>query len=119
MPKFHLWGNGDLALFAFSNSEPYPNVNGFEDLFEENEALSDVGQRLFGSVTPYTLGKIQFTSGSTKLPKGVQVTHGMMISNQVGIAQMWPFWEPDEAVVDWLPWNHTFALAVTSFSTWS
>lgn len=108
MPKFHLWDTGDLTLFAFSVGKSYRNVNRFEELFEENETLSNAGQRLFDSVSPDTLGKIQFTSGSTKLPKGVQVTHGMMVSNQVGIAQMWSFWEPDEVVVDWLPWNHTF-----------
>jgi len=59
-------------------------------------------------VTGDTLAKIQFTSGSTDLPKGVQVTHKMMVTNQVGIAQVWPFLDSDEVVVDWLPWNHTF-----------
>jgi feruloyl-CoA synthase len=32
----------------------------------------------------------------------------MMVTNQVGIAQVWPFLDSDEVVVDWLPWNHTF-----------
>ena len=36
------------------------------------------------------------------------VTHGMMVSNQVGIHQMWPFMDSNEVIVDWLPWNHTF-----------
>ena len=32
----------------------------------------------------------------------------MMVTNQVAIAQVWPFLDSDEVVVDWLPWNHTF-----------
>ncbi len=32
----------------------------------------------------------------------------MQTSNQVGIAQLWPFVGQDEVAVDFLPWNHTF-----------
>ncbi len=108
MPKLNQWDSGDLQLYAFSNSETHDNVAPFDDLFAGDETLSADGQACFEAVTPDTLAKIQFTSGSTNLPKGVEVTHGMMVTNQVGIAQMWPFLGKDEVVVDWLPWNHTF-----------
>jgi len=108
MPKLNQWENGDLQIFAFSNSQSHKNVLPFEDLLTGNDDLSPFAQARFDAVTGDTLAKIQFTSGSTNLPKGVQVTHGMQVTNQTGIAQMWPFLEKDEVVLDWLPWNHTF-----------
>ena len=108
MPKLNQWDNGDLQLYAFANSESHQNVQPFEALFDDNDTLSAESQARFDAVTPDTLAKIQFTSGSTNLPKGVEVTHGMQVTNQVGIGQMWPFLDHDEVIVDWLPWNHTF-----------
>jgi feruloyl-CoA synthase len=108
MPKFDQWDLKHIQLFAFSQAETHENVRPFSDLYAPDEALSSAGEGRFAAVTPNTLAKIQFTSGSTDLPKGVMVSHGMMTSNQAGIAQMWPFLTNDEVVVDWLPWNHTF-----------
>ena len=108
MDKFNQWELNDLALYACSNSDTYTNVQPFSSLFAEASTLSEASQRRFEAVTPDTLAKIQFTSGSTNLPKGVEVTHGMMTTNQVGIYQTWPFLDSEEVVVDWLPWNHTF-----------
>lgn len=108
MPKFKQWDNSDLQFYAFSNSQNHENVQPFDALFDDNPTLSAEAQVHFDAVTPNTLAKIQFTSGSTNLPKGVEVTHGMQVTNQVGIAQMWPFLDNNEVIVDWLPWNHTF-----------
>ena len=108
MSKLKQWELGDLRLYAFSNSEKHSGVQPFEKLFAEESKLSTAAQKRFDAVTPETLGKVQFTSGSTNLPKGVKVTHHMMTSNQVGVGQMWPFVGEDEVIIDWLPWNHTF-----------
>jgi feruloyl-CoA synthase len=60
---------------------------------------------------PDTIVKFLFTSGSTKLPKGVINTQRMICANQQQIRQGMPsvYAQSEPPVlVDWLPWNHTF-----------
>lgn len=60
-------------------------------------------------VGPDTIAKFLFTSGSTKLPKGVINTQRMICANQQQILQCFPsLGEEPPVLVDWLPWNHTF-----------
>jgi feruloyl-CoA synthase len=60
-------------------------------------------------VGPDTIAKFLFTSGSTKLPKGVITTHRMMCANLQMIRQCLGFLADEPPVlVDWLPWNHVF-----------
>ncbi len=61
------------------------------------------------AVGPDTIAKFLFTSGSTKLPKGVINTQRMLCSNQQMILQSFPgLGDEPPVLVDWLPWNHTF-----------
>jgi len=60
-------------------------------------------------VGPSTIAKFLFTSGSTKKPKAVITTHGMLCSNQQMLLQTFPFLGlAPPVLLDWLPWNHTF-----------
>jgi feruloyl-CoA synthase len=60
-------------------------------------------------VGPDTIAKFLFTSGSTKLPKGVINTQRMLCSNQQMILQCFPsLGQQRPVLIDWLVWNHTF-----------
>ena len=62
-----------------------------------------------GHVGPDTIAKFLFTSGSTKLPKGVINTQRMICANQQMLRQCFAFMADEPPVlIDWLPWNHTF-----------
>jgi len=76
---------------------------------ELNRDSPESVRRAFAAVTPETVAKVLFTSGSTDEPKGVLNTQRMLCSNQQAKAQVWPFLQHHAPVlVDWLPWNHTF-----------
>ncbi len=84
-------GPGDLHLDASLSTEP-KNVDA-----------------AFDAITPDSVAKILFTSGSTGVPKAVVNTHRMLCSNQQMMRQVWPFVTAEPPVlVDWLPWSHTF-----------
>jgi len=58
---------------------------------------------------PDSIVKFLFTSGSTKLPKGVVNSNRMWSANQQQMRQSMPVLTAAPPVlVDWLPWNHTF-----------
>ena len=60
-------------------------------------------------ITPDTVGKLLFTSGSTGMPKAVINTQEMMCANAAMMMQVRPR-NPDGPianVLDWMPWNHT------------
>jgi feruloyl-CoA synthase len=66
-------------------------------------------ERAHAQIGPDTIAKFLFTSGSTKLPKGVINTQRMLCSNQQMILQCFPhLGQVPPVLVDWLPWNHTF-----------
>ena len=61
------------------------------------------------AVTPDTIAKFLFTSGSTGHPKAVINTHRMLCSNQAMLYAGFRFLDEEPPVVlDWLPWSHTF-----------
>jgi feruloyl-CoA synthase len=60
-------------------------------------------------ITPDTVGKLLFTSGSTGMPKAVINTQAMMCANAAMMMQVRPRDSsgPLPTVLDWMPWNHT------------
>ncbi len=82
-------------------------VTAFSDLLATvPTAAVDAAMRATG---PDSIVKFLFTSGSTKLPKAVINTQRMWCSNQQQMLQSMPMLKDHQVLVDWLPWNHTFA----------
>jgi feruloyl-CoA synthase len=70
---------------------------------------TDAVDKAMAATGPDTLFKFLFTSGSTKLPKGVANTQRMWCANQQQMRQSMPvLTEEPPVLVDWLPWSHTF-----------
>jgi feruloyl-CoA synthase len=69
---------------------------------------ADVEESL-AQITPDTVGKLLFTSGSTGMPKAVINTQGMMCANAAMMMQVRPRDPnaPQATYLDWMPWNHT------------
>jgi feruloyl-CoA synthase len=78
----------------------------FADL-AATKITSDVEDSI-AKITPETVGKLLFTSGSTGMPKAVINTQDMMCANAAMMMQVRPR-DSDAAhtYLDWMPWNHT------------
>jgi feruloyl-CoA synthase len=66
-------------------------------------------EQSIAKITPDTVGKLLFTSGSTGMPKAVINTQRMMCANAAMMMQARPR-DPDApqaTYLDWMPWNHT------------
>jgi feruloyl-CoA synthase len=80
---------------------------GFADL-AATPVTKDVDESIAG-ITPDTIGKLLFTSGSTGMPKAVINTQAMMCANAAMMMQVRPRDPnaPQATYLDWMPWNHT------------
>jgi len=90
-------------------ARPCEGINSiaFADL-AATPVTDDVDESI-AKITPDTVGKLLFTSGSTGMPKAVINTQGMMCANAAMMMQVRPR-GADAAVstvLDWMPWNHT------------
>jgi feruloyl-CoA synthase len=96
----------DAELILARGEVPGHKATRFDELLETVPSTIDARNAEVGSST---IAKFLFTSGSTKKPKAVITTHGMLTSNQQMLLQTFPFFAKEPPVLlDWLPWNHTF-----------
>ena len=88
-----------------SSSRATPNG---ATLFAALDAAPEAADAAHARVTPDTIAKFLFTSGSTGMPKGVINTQRMWCANQAMIASALQFFADEPPViVDWAPWHHT------------
>ena len=100
----------DLTGVAVVHVErPAPGVDSLAYADLEKTPVTGAVAESIAAITPQTIGKLLFTSGSTGMPKAVINTQQMMTANVAMGQQACPR-DPSETkrtVLDWLPWNHT------------
>jgi len=75
------------------------------------DSLQTVGNWVAPDLHPDDIAFLQYTSGSTALPKGVQVSHGNLVANEVLIRRGFGIdLNPDDVIVSWLPLYHDMGL---------
>jgi feruloyl-CoA synthase len=87
-------------------------IEGIDSIAYTDLAATPVTKAVEASIakiTPDTIGKLLFTSGSTGMPKAVINTQQMMCANAAMMMQVRPrdASGPVSIVLDWMPWNHT------------
>ncbi len=79
----------------------------FDALLDHHPAGADAAR---AALTPETVAKYLFTSGSTGSPKAVINTNAMICASQAMVRDCYRFLTDQPPVVlNWAPWNHTAA----------
>jgi feruloyl-CoA synthase len=98
----------DAVVVAGSRSTPAAGTLPFAEI-ERVGADDTAVNAAFKAITPDTIAKFLFTSGSVGAPKAVITTQRMMCSNVEMKSVIWPFLKTQKPVIcDWLPWSHVF-----------
>jgi feruloyl-CoA synthase len=101
----------DGVVVAGSRSLPIGSLPPGTLRFAQLQAAADPAAvaRAYAAVTPDTIAKFLFTSGSIGTPKAVINTQRMLCASQKAKELIWPLLEHTAPVlVEWLPWSHTF-----------
>jgi long-subunit acyl-CoA synthetase (AMP-forming) len=79
----------------------------FAALMADGGASGEATEARIEAVNPDDLCMIMYTSGTTRAPKGVQLCHRNLISQQKAMSLMWDV-GPDDVYMNYLPWHHSF-----------
>lgn len=95
----------DIPIIAAAGDLPGRRVLHWDDL--KTTEPSEAARAAARAVTPDTVAKFLFTSGTTGSPKAVITTHRMLCANMAMVLDCYAFMEDEPPVfVDWAPWNH-------------
>ena len=82
---------------------------GCEGLAYEDFAARDVPDCTLPEARPDDICYLQYSSGSTRFPHGVAVTHASLLNNLAGHGEGMKLIESDRCI-SWLPWYHDMGL---------
>lgn len=100
----------DRIILLTPPQENFPlPVRYYDDIMKQDpDPKTRAGiERLFRSVPPSRLAMIMYTSGTSGFPKGVQLHHSNIMSQQKALQLMWQP-EPGMRFLCYLPWHHSF-----------
>lgn len=83
---------------------------GTPDTFEAQASAADIENVKLPDVKTDDLAYLQYSSGSTRFPHGVAVTHKSLMSNCHGIGKHGMEVQDDDRAVSWLPFYHDMGL---------
>ena len=86
-----------------------PGLAALDWLITSDISLDEAMDWVDPNATPGTLAFLQYTSASTSAPKGVMVSHGNILHNQI-LAKEAVQHGPDTVIVSWLPHFHDMGL---------
>ncbi|MFA7440823.1 MAG: fatty acyl-AMP ligase [Sphingomonadaceae bacterium] len=109
-PALVLGPEGLLPMFAAA-ADGLAEAMGWETF----AAFPDTGAPL-PAADPDAIAYLQYSSGSTRFPHGVAVTHRAVMANLSGHALAMEMGKGDRGV-SWLPWYHDMGLVGTMLST--
>ena len=84
-------------------------ISYFDDILRQTptkDTQAEIEQH-FRAVPPAALAMIMYTSGTSGFPKGVQLHHSNIMSQQKALEIMWKP-EPGMRFLCYLPWHHSF-----------
>jgi len=86
---------------------------GTADTFEAQAEFDDIKDIPLFEAKPDDLAYLQYSSGSTRFPHGVAVTHKSLIANCCGIGVEGTDVREDDRLASWLPFYHDMGLVGT------
>ncbi len=90
-------------------SHPAADRQGCEGLSYEDFALKAVPDCALPAASPDDICYLQYSSGSTRFPHGVAVTHASLLNNLAGHGEGMKL-VPSDRCISWLPWYHDMGL---------
>lgn len=88
----------------------------FAELLGECGVTGDQLDERIHSVQPDDVCIIMYTSGTTGPPKGVQLSHRNLVSQQRALSLIWDL-TPQDVLLSFLPWHHSFGGLFERFLT--